>query len=123
MQMRRHPGDPARQYFSAFSHEFLEQIRILIIDGFRGNIDATARHDPVGSSEIRSAFGIFRFHYLLHLPMKGASAKKRIVLFLLQAAGCIKAFFVTCGHVTRYRFTFRFRLRALKSDDISRHDC
>ena len=123
MKMGRHPGHSSRQDFAAFGDEFLEQVRVFVIDGFCGNIDATARHDPVGSSEIRSAFGIFRFHYLLHLPMKGASAKKRIVLFLLQAAGCIKAFFVTCGHVTRYRFTFRFRLRALKSDDISRHDC
>ena len=123
MKVRRHAGDPSRQYFAALRHEFLEQIRIFIVDGFCGNIDPTARHDPVCPSEIRSAFGVFRFHCLLHLPMKGASAKKRIVLFLLQAAGCIKAFFVTCGHVTRYRFTFRFRLRALKSDDISRHDC
>jgi hypothetical protein len=100
MEMCRHTGHPARQNLAAFSHELLEQIRILVVDGFCGNIDATAWHDPVGPSEIRPALGIFRFHYLLHLPMKGAPAQKRIVFFLLQPARCIEAFFVTGAHVT-----------------------
>ena len=122
MEMRRHPSDPSRQNLAAFSHEFLESIRIFVVDGFGGNVDATARHDPVCPSEIRSAFGSFRFHYLLNLSMKGASAQKRIVFFLLQAAGCIEALFVTRADVTGCWFPFRFRLRALKSNDFPRHD-
>ena len=122
MEMRRHPGDSARQYLAAFSHEFLEQIRIFVVDGFCGNIDATAGHDPVRPSEIRSAFGIFRFHCLLHLPMKGASAKEGIVLFFLEPAWRIWAFLVTRADVTRGRFAFRFRLRALESNDFPWHD-
>jgi hypothetical protein len=122
MQMSRHSGDAAGQDFAAFSHKFLEQIWILVIDGFSGNIDASTRHNPVSSSEIRSAFGVFRFHDLLHLPMKGASAQKRVVLFLLQPARCIQAFFVARTNVTGNRFTFRFRLRAFKSDDFPRHN-
>jgi hypothetical protein len=120
--MRRHPGDSARQYLAAFGHEFLEQIRIFVVDGFCGNINATARHDPVRPSEIRSAFGVFRFHYLFHLSMECAPLQKRVVLFLFQAARSIEAFFVTRSDVTRRRFAFRFRLRALNSNDIPRHD-
>jgi hypothetical protein len=113
MQVCRHSGDAAWQNFATFSHKFFEQVRILVVDGFCGNIDASTRHNPVGPSEVRSAFGGFRFHYLLHLPMKGASAQKRIVLFLLQTARCIQAFFVARADVTGNRFTFRLRLRAL----------
>jgi hypothetical protein len=123
MKMRRHSGDAAWQNFAAFSDKLLEQVRILVVDGFCGDIDPSTGHDPVGPPEIRSAFGVFRFHYLLHLPMKGASAQKRIVLFLLQPARCIQAFFVARADVTGNRFTFRLRFRALKSDDFPRHDC
>jgi hypothetical protein len=122
MQMRRHASDAPWQNFAAFSHEFFEQVWILVVDGFSGNIDASTRHDPVGPSEIRSAFGVLRFHYLLHLPMKGSSPEKRVVLFLLQATRCIEAFFVARAHVTGNRLAFRLRLRAFKSDDFPRHD-
>ena len=122
MKVRRHAGDASRQNFAALRHEFLEQVRVFIVDGFCGNIDPAARHDPVCPSEIRSAFGSFRFHYLLNLSMKGASAQKGIVLFLLEAAWRIWAFLVTRADVTRGRFAFRFRLRALNRDDIPRHD-
>jgi hypothetical protein len=122
MEMCRHSGDAAWQNFTAFRHEFLEQVWILVVDGFGGNIDPSTGHNPVGPSEVRSAFCGFRFHYLLHLPMKGASAQKRIVLFLLQPARCIQAFFVARADVTGNRFTFRLRFRALKSDDFPWHD-
>ena len=122
MEVRRHTGHPSRQNLAAFGHKFLEQIRIFVVDGFRGNIDATARHDPVCPSEIRSAFGVFRFHDLLHLPMKSTSAQERIVLFLFQPTRCIEAFFITRSHVTRNWFTFGLCLRALNSNDVPRHD-
>jgi hypothetical protein len=121
MEMRRHPGDPAWQNLAAFGHEFLEQIRVFVIDRFGSNIDATAWHNPVRPSKIRSAFGIFRFHYLFHLPMKGAAPQERIVFLLLQPAWRIRAFFVTRRNVTRSRLAFRFRLGALKSNDFPGH--
>ena len=122
MEMRGHTSDPSRQNFAAFSHEFLEQIRIFVVDSLCGYIDATARHNPVCPSEIRSAFGILRFHDLLHLPMQGASAQERIVLLLFQPARCVGAFLVTSANVTRNWFAFRSRLRALKGNDFPRHD-
>ena len=122
MQMRRHSGNAAWENFAAFSHKFLEQVWILVVDGFCGNIDPTARHDPVGPSEIRSAFGIFRFHCLLHLPMKGASTQEGIVLFFLEPAWRIWTFLVTRADVTRGGFAFRFRLRTLESNDFPWHD-
>ena len=122
MKVRRHTGDASRQNFATLRHEFLEQVRIFIVDGFCGNIDPTARHDPVGPSEIRSAFGIFRFHCLLHLPMKGASTQEGIVLFFLEPAWRIWTFLVTRADVTGGWFAFRLRLRALESNDFPWHD-
>ena len=71
MQMRRHSGNAAWENFAAFSHKFLEQVWILVVDGFCGNIDASTRHNPVGPSEVRSAFGVFRFHLLTSPPDEG----------------------------------------------------
>ena len=122
MEMCRHAGYPPRKDFSAFSHEFLEQIRIFVVNGLRGYIDTTAWHNPVRPPEIRSAFGVFRFHRLLDLPMQGAAAQERIVFLFLQAAGCVGAFFVTRADVTGDRLTFRFRFRALESDNVPWHD-
>jgi hypothetical protein len=122
MQMRRHSGHAAWENFATFSDKFLEQVWILVVDGFCGYIDAPTGHHPVSPSEVRSAFGGFRFHYLLHLPMKSASAQERIVLFLLKSARCVEAFFVAGADVTGNRFTFRLRLRALKSNDFPWHD-
>jgi hypothetical protein len=122
MQVGRHSGHSARQNLAAFSDKFFKQVWILVVDGFCRNIDASTRHNPVGPSEIRPAFGVFRFHYLLHLPMKGAPAQKGIVLFLLQTPRCIEAFFVARADVAGNRFTFRLRLRALKSNDFPWHD-
>jgi hypothetical protein len=70
--------------------------------------------------DLRLAF--FGSIALLHLPMKGASAQKGIVLFLLEAARRIWAFLVTRADVTRGRFAFRFRLRALECNDFPWHD-
>jgi hypothetical protein len=122
MEMRRHSSHAAGQYFSAFSDKFFQQIWILVVDSLGGNVDPAARHDSVGPSEIGSALGGFGFHYLFHLPMKSAALEERIVFFLLQPARRVKALFVTRGDITRSRFAFRFRLRALNSNDIPRHD-
>jgi hypothetical protein len=122
MEMRRHSGHAAGQDLSTFSDKFLQQIWILVIDGLSGNIDPATRHNSVGPSEIGSAFGGFGFHYLFHLPMKRTAFQERIVFFLFQSTWRVKALFVTRGDITRSRFAFRFRLRALNSNDIPRHD-
>jgi hypothetical protein len=120
--MRRHSSHPAGQDLSAFGDKFLQQIWILVVDSLGGNIDPAARHNPVGPSEVGSAFGGFGFHYLFHLPMKRAAFQERIVFFLFQSTWRVEALFVTRGDITRRRFAFRFRLRALNSNDIPRHD-
>jgi hypothetical protein len=122
MEMCWHASDPSRQNLAAFGDEFLEQIRILVIDGFGCNIDPAARHNAVCPPEVRSAFGVFRFHRLFHLPMEGAPAQERIVLLLFQTAGRIRALLVTCTYIARNRFAFRFRLGALKSNNFPWHD-
>ena len=122
MQMRWHAGDPSRQNFATFGDEFLQQIRILIINGFRRNIDPATGHDAVCPPEIRSAFCVFRFHRLFHLPMEGPPSQERVVLFLFQPAGRIRTLFVTRSYITRNRFPFRFCLSALESNDVSWHD-
>jgi hypothetical protein len=122
MEMRRHSSHAAGQDFSAFSDKFFQQIGILVVDGLGGNVDPTARHDTIGTSEIRSAFSGFGFHYLFHLPMKSAALQERIVFFLFQSTWRVEAFFVTRGDITRSRFAFRFRLRALNSNDVPGHE-
>ena len=122
MQMCWHSGYPPGKNFSALSHEFLEQIRIFVVDRLCRDIDSTARHDPVGPPEIRSAFGVFWFHCLLHLSMQRTAAQKRIVFLFLKAAGCVGAFLVTRTDVAGNRLAFRFRFRALESNDFPWHD-
>jgi hypothetical protein len=122
MEMRRHSSHAAGQDFPAFSDKFFQQIWILVVDGLGGNVNPAARHNPVGPSEIGSAFGVFGFHYLFHLPMKSAALQERIVFLLLQSTWRVQALFVTRGNITRSRLAFRFRLRALNGNDIPRHD-
>jgi hypothetical protein len=122
VKMCRHAGYPPRKDFSAFSHEFLEQIRIFVVDSLCRDIDSTARHDAICPSEVRSAFGVFRFHCLLDLPMQRAAAQERIVFLFLQAAGRVGAFFVTRADVTGDGLTCRFRFCALESNDVPWHD-
>ena len=122
MEMRRHSSHAAGQDFPAFSDKFFQQIWILVVDGLGGDIDPPARHNSVCPSEIGSAFSGFGFHYLFHLPMKGAAFQERIVFFLFQPTWRVEALFVTRGDITRSGLTFRFRLRALNSNDVPRHD-
>jgi hypothetical protein len=122
MEMRRHSSHAAGQDFPAFSDKFFQQIWILVVDGLGGNVNPPAGHNSVSPSEVGSAFGVFGFHYLFHLPMKGAALQERIVFFLFQSTWRVEALFVTRGDITRSRFAFSLRLRALNSNDIPRHD-
>jgi hypothetical protein len=122
MEMRRHSSHAAGQDFAALGDKFFQQIWILVVDGLGGDINPAARHNPIGSPEVGSAFSCFGFHYLFHLPMKSAALQERIVFLLFQTTWRVKALFVTRGDITRSRFAFRFRFRALNCNDIPRHD-
>jgi hypothetical protein len=62
MQISGHAGDAPRQDLTAFGDKFAEQIGVFIIQCLDCDIDAPPRHGAIGATEIRSAFGGFRFH-------------------------------------------------------------
>src|SRR3954453_14127402 len=62
VHVRRHASDAARQNLAAFGDKFTKQIRVLVIDRFRRDIDATAGHGAVGATKGRAAFGGFWLH-------------------------------------------------------------
>jgi len=62
VHVRRHPGDSPRQNFPALGHELFQQIGILVIDCFRRDIDAAARHGAIGASKGGAAFGGLWLH-------------------------------------------------------------
>ena len=62
VHVRRHPGNTTGQDFAAFGHKLLQQIRILVVDRLRGDVDAAPRHRAVGAAESGAAFGGLRLH-------------------------------------------------------------
>src|SRR5438445_13512792 len=60
--MRRHARDSPRQNFPALGHELFQQIGILVIDCFRRDIDAAARHGAIAASKGGAAFGGLWLH-------------------------------------------------------------
>src|SRR5271165_666999 len=120
--MRGHARYSARKNFPALSDKFLEEIRIFVVDCLCRDIDSTARHDAVCASEVRPAFGGFRFHRLFNLPVQGATVEKRIVFLFFQATGRVGAFLVSRRDIPGNRLTFRSRFCALQSNDIPWHD-
>src|SRR5205085_2707989 len=80
MHVGRHAGHTARQNLAAFSHEFLEEIGILVINRLGGDIDAPARHRAVGAAESGTAFGGLGLHGCLpRLPVERMPLQERIV--------------------------------------------
>jgi hypothetical protein len=122
VKVGRHTGDAPWENLTAFGNEFSEKVWIFVIDGFRRDIDATSGHSPIRAPKIRSTLCVFWFHWSLHLPMEGTPPQERIVLFLLETAGSIRAFFVARTDVAGSRLALSLRLRALKSNDIPWHD-
>jgi hypothetical protein len=121
MQMCRHPRHPTWEDFTAFSYEFLEQIRVFVINRFRRKIDPAPRHRPIGATERRATLRGFRLHALFSFAMQRVPAQKRIVFLLLQTIRCVGAFLVARRYVARRRLAFGFCLGALKSDNVARH--
>jgi hypothetical protein len=89
VQICGHAGYPARQNLATFCHEFAQQIRILVIDRFKSDIDPATRHSAIGAAEIRPSFSVFRFHGLLNFAMQRVPAKERIILLFFESARSI----------------------------------
>ena len=62
VHVRRHACDSPRQNFPALGHELFQQIGIFVIDCFRRDIDAAARHGTIGASKGGAAFGGLWLH-------------------------------------------------------------
>jgi hypothetical protein len=62
VHVRRHACDSPWQNFPALGHELFQQIGILVIDCFRRDIDAAARHGAIGASKGGAAFGGLWLH-------------------------------------------------------------
>src|SRR5215467_4572376 len=71
VHVRRHASDTTRQDFPALGHKFFQQIRILVIDRFRRDIDSTSRHATIGAPESRAAFGGLWLHQISGSPDGG----------------------------------------------------
>src|SRR5207248_8952145 len=122
VHIRRHAGNATGKNFAALSHEFLQQIRILVIDCFYGDVDPASRHGPIRAAKCGTTFWRFWLHgWLFGLAMQCAPPQKRIVFFLLQPVRRARTFLVTSRHITRRRFPKRLGLRAFESDNLLRH--
>ena len=62
MEMRGHAGEAARKNLATFGDEFLQDIRVLIIDRVDGDVHPAARHDAVRTAEIGAALSGFWLH-------------------------------------------------------------
>ena len=122
MHVRGHAGDAAWQNLAALSDEFSEEIRILVIDRFHGNVDPAARHRAIGAAERGTAFGSFWLHLKLsRLAVEGVPLQKRIVFLLFQTIGRARAFFVPRGRVARDRLAERLGFGAFEGNNFLRH--
>ena len=121
MQVGRHTGYSPGKNLTAFSYEFAEQIRILVIDSFKGDINSPAGHRPVCSSEIGPSFCVLRFHWLLHFAMQRMSSEKRVVFPFFQPPGRVRALLVPSRDIPRDRLSFGPCFSAFYRDNITRH--
>jgi hypothetical protein len=123
MHIRGHAGNPTGKNFAALSHEFLQQIRIFVIDCLHGDVDPAPRHGSIGAAKCGTTFWRFWLHcWLFRLAVQCASPQKRIVFPFLQSVRRAWTFLVASRHVTRRRFPKRLSLRAFKGNNLLRHD-
>src|SRR6516165_5334648 len=102
MKVGWHSGDPTWEDLAAFGYKFFQEIRIFVIECFCCDINPATRHDSIRTAKIGPAFGVFWLHLVsLDFPMQGMTAQEGIVLFLFQAARCVRAFFIACADVSR----------------------
>ena len=62
MEMGRHAGDAAGKDLAAFGDELFQQIGILVIDRFDGDVDPAPGHGAVGTAKCGTALGGFGLH-------------------------------------------------------------
>ena len=62
MQLRGHARDAAGENFAAFGDEFFQEIRVLVVDRFDGDVDPAARHGTIGAAESGTTFGGLGLH-------------------------------------------------------------
>ena len=121
MQMRRHTRHAARQNLAALGDEFFQEIGVLVIDRFDGDVDPAPRHGAIGAAKSGTAFGGLGFH-LFRFAVQGVPLQEWIVFFLFKTVRRARAFLVPRAHVARDRFAERFRLGAFESDNFLRHE-
>jgi len=122
VHVRRHTGNAPGQNLPALGDKFLQQIGILVVDRFGGDIDAAPGHRAIGPAESRTAFGGLRLHGCLpRFAVKGMPPQERIVFLFFEPIGCARAFLITRAHVARDRLAERFGFRAFESDNLLRH--
>src|SRR5947209_12386978 len=120
--MGRHAGDAAGKNLAALGHKFFQQIGIFIIDRFDRDVDPAPGHGAVGAAKSGTAFGGLRLHEkLFGFAVKRVFSQKRIVFLLFEPVRRARTFFVPLSHVTRDRFTERFRFGAFKGDNFLGH--
>ena len=62
VQLRGHARDAAGENFAALSDEFFQEIRVLVVDRFDGDVDPAARHGTIGAAESGTTFGGLGLH-------------------------------------------------------------
>jgi len=62
VEMGRHAGDAARKNLAALGDEFLQEIGVLVIDRFDGDVDPAPGHGAIGAAKCRTAFGGLGLH-------------------------------------------------------------
>ena len=71
VQLRGHARDATGENLAALGDKFFQEIRVLVVDRFDGDVDPAARHGTIGAAEGGTAFGGFGLHgELLRFAMK-----------------------------------------------------
>src|SRR5437762_2640718 len=70
-QLRGHARDATGENLAALGDKFFQEIRVLVVDRFDGDVDPAARHGTISAAEGGTAFGGFGLHgELLRFAMK-----------------------------------------------------
>ena len=89
VHVRRHACDSPRQNFPALGHELFQQIGIFVIDCYRRDIDAAARHGAIGASKGGAAFGGLWLHEISESRAEAYAFSKTDCIFSFPTgSGC-----------------------------------
>src|SRR5207244_8109073 len=102
VHMRRHTRNSPRQNFAALGDELFQQIGILVIDCFRRDIDAAARHGAIGASKGGAAFGGLWLHEI---------SESRGEAYAFSKTDCIFSFPTGSGYAGSYCFASTYNAK------------